>query len=354
MRGSHIQQQPPRRDPHQRAWRDQRTLSIACSACLHTLLLLLLSLIAMGAPADGPQQLLKMVDAHSLQAPLEQLPVFELALPNPPPAALPMAAPASIKLAIDLPTLKPTLGSAEQPPTAETAPQPPAANSLSSASDQRLLQAQEAIQSRVGQAGGKQGEVQFALAWKNINDVDLHVITPAGERISHLYRRSRCRGMLDVDMNVDGESTQPVENVRWITQAPWGRYTVLVNLFQIHRPTSPGGRVSRGSRFELLAKLGPETQLHSDTVAPGRQVAVLRFLYVAEQVGSPQREQMLAELAELQVQEERLAQPLFAQAKQVTEQAQRDRLLNQLIGLYPHTDSAIEAMQLLGGSITKR
>lgn len=206
------------------------------------------------------------------------------------------------------------------------------------------------IQRRVSDAGGQPGEVQFALAWKNHNDVDLHVVTPSGERISHLYRRSSDGGNLDVDMNVHGESDQPVENVRWLKNAPWGRFTVIINLFQIHRPPQ-GGRVFRGSEFQLLSQLGTDTQLAEGVVNRTEQIAVFHFRYVPLQLAN--REQLLAELSSRQAQEEAAAAPLLANAKQKTNQQLRERLLNNLIRQYPHTDTAIEAMQLLGGNISK-
>jgi hypothetical protein len=147
------------------------------------------------------------------------------------------------------------------------------------------------IQGRVVKAGGKRGEVQFALAWKNFNDVDLHVIAPSGEHISHQHRRSQCLGMLDVDMNVKGESQEPVENIRWISQAPWGRYTVLVNLFRLH----PDGtrRPKRETAYELLAQLGEETSVRDGIVSPGLQVDVMRFVYFPQQLPPLERQQGL-------------------------------------------------------------
>ncbi len=135
------------------------------------------------------------------------------------------------------------------------------------------------IQSRVTEAGGQMGEVQFALSWKDVNDLDIHVITPAGERISHLRRRSRDLGLLDVDMNVKGESKEPVENVRWIRNAPLGRYTVLVHMFRIH-----SRRNGRMSAFQLLSNLGAETAIDDGFVSTRDQLAVFRFAYVPQAI----------------------------------------------------------------------
>lgn len=208
------------------------------------------------------------------------------------------------------------------------------------------------IQERVSAQGGKRGEVQFALAWKNVNDVDLHVIAPSGERISHLHKSSTCGGLLDVDMNVRGESISPVENIRWIANPPVGRYTVLIHLFRIHRPQT-GIRVTRGSPFQLLALLGPESHLESDTVSQRRQLAVYRFQYIPSDAFGEQREKLLEQLERSYQKQETAAQPMLEQATRIQDLQSREVALNQLILRFPHTDAAIEAMQMLGGEITK-
>ncbi|MEM7477218.1 MAG: hypothetical protein AAF483_19720 [Planctomycetota bacterium] len=217
---------------------------------------------------------------------------------------------------------------------------------------QPLSRAAMSIQKRVSQAGGKKGEVQFALAWKNVNDVDIHVIAPSGERISHMYKSSRCGGVLDVDMNVRGESKTPVENVRWLMNAPPGRYSILVNLFRVNRPPA-GGRVYQGSEVQLLAQLGPESIVEKTIVNRNNQVAVFRFAYLPPEIMGPHREQMLQQFSQQQKDEEEVAQRLLTNAKEVKQSRMRDQLLNRMINMYPHSDAAIDAMRLLGGSITK-
>jgi hypothetical protein len=195
--------------------------------------------------------------------------------------------------------------------------------------------------------------VQFALAWTNTNDVDLHVVTPAGEHISHLHKQSPTGGVLDVDMNVRGESDEPVENVRWLTGAPWGRYTIIINLFRIHRANNSSARPEAGSAFRLLAQLGSETKIEQATVTRNEQIAVFRFLYVPENVPQTKRSDQMRELTNQQQRDEAAAQPLLERATEVSNRALRERLLNNLISQYPHTDAAIRAMQLIGGSIIK-
>lgn len=95
------------------------------------------------------------------------------------------------------------------------------------------------IKQRVEDAGGLYEGVDFraSLLWNNRNDLDLHVIPPSREEIWYAHKQSRCRGWLDVDMNVTGETTKPVENIRWKTgDAHEGIYTVYVQNYRFHEP----------------------------------------------------------------------------------------------------------------------
>ncbi|MCE9597143.1 MAG: hypothetical protein K8S54_04170 [Spirochaetia bacterium] len=98
------------------------------------------------------------------------------------------------------------------------------------------------IQQRVESAGGqyKNVDVRASLIWNNRNDLDLHVICPSGEEIFYGHKQSGCKGWLDVDMNVQGETTKPVENVRWSRgTAPRGHYKVIVQNFRFHENPTP-------------------------------------------------------------------------------------------------------------------
>ena len=79
------------------------------------------------------------------------------------------------------------------------------------------------------------GDIRVSLIWENRNDLDIHVVTPLGERIFFGNRRDTRGGFLDVDMNVRGESTKPIENIVWPRgRAPYGRYRVFVRNFRYH------------------------------------------------------------------------------------------------------------------------
>lgn len=85
------------------------------------------------------------------------------------------------------------------------------------------------------------GDVQVTLHWDGPNDLDLHVIDPAGEEIFYIQTTSASHGQLDVDAN-RGCSTRmdkPVENIFWPTnQAPVGIYQIAVNYYENCEPSS--------------------------------------------------------------------------------------------------------------------
>ncbi|MEM7785634.1 MAG: hypothetical protein AAF623_19965, partial [Planctomycetota bacterium] len=197
------------------------------------------------------------------------------------------------------------------------------------------------IQEKVKKAGGKQGEVQFSLVWKNLSDIDLHVIVPHGERIYYSNKMSRCRGLLDVDRNVQGTdlTREPVENIRWLRgQAKEGRYTVYLHLFQF-RERHP--RIA----CELMAKLGDDTEVVDTQVSIADQIVVHRFIYLPGNIPESKRENRFNSYVELQENEEQQAQTILDTIQ--VNSANRDRRYRELINRYPHTDAALEALKRL-------
>ncbi len=97
------------------------------------------------------------------------------------------------------------------------------------------------IAARLRREGGKTGDVRVSLVWNNRNDCDLHVVAPSGEEVYYGHKKSICGGELDVDMNVRGESTKPVENIYWPPGgAPVGKYKVIVQNYAYHDPDVKG------------------------------------------------------------------------------------------------------------------
>ncbi len=205
------------------------------------------------------------------------------------------------------------------------------------------------IQGRVQKAGGRSGEVQFSLAWKTLNDLDLHVIVPSGEHVSFSRRTSKCKGNLDVDMNAESTesnpdqsfSEEPVENVRWLDRtAPSGRYTVIVNQYRWR-----GGR--QKDSFQLLVKLGDKTQVVDDEVSAWKSISVHRFQYIKPSLPKARREALAEELTILQEREETQATELYQAAFTLQKGQDRDRKMLNVIIRFPHTNASILAMQEL-------
>jgi hypothetical protein len=92
---------------------------------------------------------------------------------------------------------------------------------------------------RAEQQGGQAGALQIVLGWDDVNDLDLAVQCPNGQRIS-FQQRSACGGELDVDANVGPPFTsQAVENVRFGSQPAPGRYRIFVTNFPRAQQTGP-------------------------------------------------------------------------------------------------------------------
>lgn len=201
------------------------------------------------------------------------------------------------------------------------------------------------IQDRVVNAGGKNGEVQFSLVWKTITDLDLHVVTPSGERVCYTNRRSRCQGNLDVDRNARETTTSPVENVRWLQGQPAsGRYTVIIHLYRL--------RGQGAVKYDLMAKTGQEIDLQKNKrIMLNDRLQVYRYVYFAPGISESMRSAEKARLQRLQEEEELLASDLLKQVKPGDPREQM--LLMNVARRYPHTDAAIAALQRLSGRATK-
>lgn len=114
----------------------------------------------------------------------------------------------------------------------------------------------DSIKEKVKRAGGQVEGVALrcSLAWDNTDDLDLHCHGPYG----HVYYGDK-RGFLDVDMNVGGETREPVENMRWQEPAN-GLYTFSVNNFTRRESVDVGFTV------EVETSLGVHTFRYDKSV----------------------------------------------------------------------------------------
>lgn len=102
---------------------------------------------------------------------------------------------------------------------------------------ERISDIDAEMRQRLTEAGGRfeNVDIRVSLIWNTRDDLDLHVITADGEEIDYTNKKSRCKGELDVDRNVSGETLKPVENTRWATgDAKDGSYKVFVRNYAHH------------------------------------------------------------------------------------------------------------------------
>ncbi|MEZ6057764.1 MAG: hypothetical protein R3C01_13780 [Planctomycetaceae bacterium] len=130
-----------------------------------------------------------------------------------------------------------------------------------------------AIAKRVEAAGGMGGKMRIAISWDNVNDLDLHIVTPRDERIFFGKMTASCGGVLDVDKNAGAPFTsEAVENIRWLEDVPRsGNYLVQVHYYG----QNPGG--PQKTPFSVLIEIGSETRVLKGVATPGRLLTVARF-----------------------------------------------------------------------------
>lgn len=151
--------------------------------------------------------------------------------------------------------------------------------------DQRKTDIDAEIRQRVKAAGGMVDgvDIRASLLWNNRNDLDLHVRTPAGEHIYYGAKRAGCGGWLDVDMNVRGETTKPVENIRWARgEARKGQYQVWVENYGFKES------VQEPTAFRAEVEIAGEVRLFEGVVSKkgetgqASRVGILDFYYDPE------------------------------------------------------------------------
>lgn len=150
------------------------------------------------------------------------------------------------------------------PRPAET--RPPAAAQPDPAEQQRHRDAE-----RAREQGARSGRIQIILAWDDVNDLDLSVVCPNGERI-YFGRERACGGVLDVDRNAGTWGPTPVENIVFEAEPAPGTYRIEVH----HFARNPGGPAVSPWRVTLRRQGRPD-QSFSGTVAVGQRVTVTTF-----------------------------------------------------------------------------
>jgi hypothetical protein len=93
-------------------------------------------------------------------------------------------------------------------------------------------QTDDEFDERREEAGGQTGKLTITLLWNSIADLDLHVTEHPGDHIFFDHRKSNSTGgELDVDMNAESKSAQPIENVYYPEIPPSGSYEIAVHYY---------------------------------------------------------------------------------------------------------------------------
>jgi len=134
--------------------------------------------------------------------------------------------------------------------------------------------ATDSIKTKVKRAGGNvdNAVVRASLAWWNTDDLDLHCNTPAG---LIYYGRKQCAGgFLDVDMNVNGESTTPVENIAFSLMPREGTYRFSVNQYCLRN------RINGGFEVELVLPDAVTYRYRYDKVVQNKETILIATVVV--------------------------------------------------------------------------
>lgn len=134
------------------------------------------------------------------------------------------------------------------------------------------------IKERVEQAGGRyeNNDIRVSLAWEGYTDLDLHGVTPYKEHIHFGDKHGRrSGGYLDIDMNGGSHrNAHPVENIRFASNAPNGRYR-----FYVHNYCERGtGKTP--FKVELQLRNGKKFTYNGVSGSTGWQVDVFEFDYL--------------------------------------------------------------------------
>jgi len=123
--------------------------------------------------------------------------------------------------------------------------------------EDRVKDADNEIKNRVEKAGGlyEGVDLRASLIWNNLNDLDLHCITPKGEHIYYANKQVD-NGELDVDRNVRHDDPKPVENTRW----PKGKAKKGIYKFYVENFSFASSYDNEATPFEVEIEVNGEIQ----------------------------------------------------------------------------------------------
>jgi hypothetical protein len=212
------------------------------------------------------------------------------------------------------------------------------------------------INSRVAAGGGNTlGHLRVSLAWEDMNDIDLHVLTPDDETIYFGNTMSSCGGELDVDANITPTTNEPVENIVWAAAPRDGVYEVRVHFYTNHR-NQPAT-----TSCDVLLLIGSEKRfLNVRALRPGQYAEVVKFeiengqlvdftpaARVHEGDEPTENARGPVEDEKREAQRRLFAQEAYTEAMAIEDPEGRAARLRRLIDRFPGTPAADEAQQQL-------
>jgi hypothetical protein len=134
----------------------------------------------------------------------------------------------------------------------------------------------DSVKQRVKKAGGEiEGQIRISLAWSNTDDLDLHLVQPKYPEVYYVNKRSLSGWELDVDMNVSGDTREPVENIFFPNgqTIPEGTYRVVVHQYKKRE------RVDVGFTLEIEHEGNIQVFEYPHELREKEQVHIVDFAY---------------------------------------------------------------------------
>ena len=145
------------------------------------------------------------------------------------------------------------------------------------AEDVDLAPAPEPTPTEATEAPPEESDIEVRLTWSSHADLDLEVVDPEGDWVSHAATEVPSGGLLEADANGNCEATtdRPSEHVRWPERAaPTGEFLVQVS----YALECEGGEGPQD--FGIVVLIDGETAASfNDLIAPGEVLGLLQFSY---------------------------------------------------------------------------